>query len=348
MTTTIRARLEKALAGQKINVPVYVVYDSFVIHRQIDWGSLFESGLGRINHAILVDIERPNLEIKESVTKIDGHQKKDIRWITGIGELTKVYIDGWQQEYFIKSPNDYKIMQRALESAKFKPTNEYFDVSESQLQEQGITVGHICDFDMCGYNRTPFQAIQIDFAGLERFSIDIMTEVPELIELIEMMNEQMLDIFGCILKTKAEHIKLWENLTIETMGPWLYRKHLTPLYRKIFDILDGSDKKLHVHYDGKLSKVAKDIATLPFDGLDSFTPAPEGDMTVAQARKWWPNKFLWLHPSLSWNDLAEEELLANIRQMISQAEGQKFCLQISEDMPPNWRTIPLILQSLKI
>ena len=57
-----------------------------------------------------------------------------------------------------------------------------------------------------------------------------------------------------------------------------------PLYRKILEILDSADKRLLVHYDGKLRLIADDIAALGIDGIDSLTPPPEGDMTVAEAR----------------------------------------------------------------
>ncbi len=63
--------------------------------------------------------------------------------------------------------------------------------------------------------------------------MDIVIELPELMELLEMMNKQILEAFRCVTKTKAIHIKLWENLSIETMGPDLFQKHLAPLYDKI-------------------------------------------------------------------------------------------------------------------
>ena len=51
-------------------------------------------------------------------------------------------------------------------------------------------------------------------------------------ELIELMNELTLREFEQMATLEnAPHIKLWENLSIETMGPVLYRKHLEALAR---------------------------------------------------------------------------------------------------------------------
>ena len=137
-------------------------------------------------------------------------------------------------------------------------------------------------------------------AGLERFSLDLADETPELMELLELMSEQVLAQCREAVKTSAKYIKLWENLSIETIGRRQYCARLVPLYRRILEILHAADKQLLVHYDGKLRLVADQIAALGIDGIDSFTPPPEGDMSVAEARAAWPETFLWLHPPLGW------------------------------------------------
>lgn len=343
---SVRIRLTQALDGAIVINPVYAVYDWFVINRKINWQSMFDLGLGRINHASLIDIERPNLRIEES-TRYEGGRKITVsRWITDIGELHESSVDGWKCDHLIKTPNDYKIMKRAIEGTRFLPTNKYFEESELTLGDSGITLGQLGQFSDLGYLRTPFQVIQIDFAGLEQFSIDLATELPELMELIEMMNLQLIEAVVHASTTKAFHIKLWENLSIETMGPEMFRKYLVPTYSKILRILDKAGKKLHVHYDGKLQLIANDIQNLKFEGIDSLTPSPEGDLSIADARKLWPEKFLWIHPSLSWDMLPDNEIVDHIIRMIQGAEN-RFCLQLSEEVPSSWeRLIPLIIKTL--
>jgi hypothetical protein len=46
----LRGRLEGAIAGEVVSRPVFAVYDWFVCNRNIDWQSLFDLGLGQINH----------------------------------------------------------------------------------------------------------------------------------------------------------------------------------------------------------------------------------------------------------------------------------------------------------
>ena len=101
-----------------------------------------------------------------------------------------------------------------------------------------------------------------------------------------------------------------------------------------------------VHYDGKLRVIAGDIAGLPLD-IDSLTPPPEGDMSVGAARAAWPDKFLWLHPPLGWYRLPRKQLVERIRQMVGDAGPRRYCLMISEDVPPDWQvTLPAVLEAL--
>ena len=342
-----RKRLTEALNGNEVQKPAFLVYDWFVMNRDIDWQSLFDKGLGQLNHASLVDVEYPHLQIETKETVTNGQKRQDVYWKTDAGTLNEYFLDGWKQQYLIKTPNDYKIMARALADAKVTPKDTAFDKSEKELGEKGFTVGQFGEFGQQHFLRTPFQVIQIDYAGLEKFSMDIAYQLPELLELIELMNEQLLDVFRITANTKAAYIKLWENLSIETMGPKLYKQHLSGLYHKILEILAPAGKKLVVHYDGKLKIISDKIQTIAIDGFDSITPPPEGDLTIKEARQLWPDRFLWVHPTLCWYDMGVETLIENVLDIASQADHKRFCLQLSEEVPDNWQeTLPALLDAL--
>jgi hypothetical protein len=338
--SSIRSRFQAALAGKPVAWPVYAVYDWFVLHRPIDWSVLFAQGLGQINHACVLQETHPHLEIVETTEPTPRGLRRDVRWITDHGELHEWYLGEWRQEYLIKTPADYSILRRALEDTQYVATSEAYHRSQAALGASGITLGQL--------SRTPLMELQIDYAGLARFSMDLVDEMPALMELLECMEELFVTQCREAVKTSPTYIKLWENLSLETLGPAQYRRRLVPLYHKVFDIFSPAGKRLLVHYDGKLRHIAAEIAALDFDGIDSFTPPPEGDMGVADARQVWPDKFLWLHPSLGWYREPSDVMRERIRGMVRDAAGTRFCLMISEDVPPNWQeTVPMVLQSLR-
>jgi hypothetical protein len=344
MSKSIRERLNDATEGRPVERTVYAVYDWFVDNRpHVDWPHLFKLGLGRINHANVVRHVHPNFELVDETREKNGIVRRDVRLVTDRGELHEWYAGEWRQEYFIKTAQDYRIMARALKGVTVYTDDSAFNQSEREVGDSGITIGQIVGI---GTGRTPLMVLQIDWVGLEQWSYDIASEVPEMMELIEMMNEIKLEEIRAAAASTAQHIKLWENLSIVTMGPDLYRRHLVPLYRPIIDTLVRNEKRLQVHYDGQLKSIADDIAALDFDGIDSFTEAPEGDMTVEEARQTWPDKFLWVHPNLGLYE-RPETLVQNVQRIESAAGNTRSCLMISEEVPPDWRrTVPLILNAL--
>jgi hypothetical protein len=343
---TNRRRLESALRGEVITHPSYVVYDAFLPNPAVDWSSLFALGLGQVNHAFVVEDRHPHCEIVETTSRQGGLERRDVSIRTSRGELHEYYLGDsgkgvlpWRMEYLIKTPSDYRIMAAALQGSTYETNDRAFQQSEDALGENGVTIAHV--------DRTPFQKIQIDYAGLEAFAYHLADEEPALLELLELMNALKLEEFACVAKSKARLVKLWENIGIDSVGPHAYRKHLVPLYEKINAILAGTGKRLMVHYDGKIRLIADDIARLRFD-IDSLTPPPEGDMDAAQARALWPESFLWLHPSLTVFDLPEAELINKFRQMAAAAGPRLFCFEISEGVPRNWKTgIPAVLRTLE-
>lgn len=345
ITRTNRQRLADALAGREISRPAYAVYDWFVQNRPaVDWESLFEQGLGIIAHANLVRHELPHVQIEETTRPENGMTRRDVRWITDAGELHEYYLDEWRQEHLIKTPEDYRIMLRALDGVRITADRAAYDQAQAWVGENGITVGQVRGI---GMGRTPLMVLQIDWVGLERCSMDLADELPEMMALLERMAELKVEEIRQAVTTPPEQIKLWENMSIETLGPVHYRRHLVSLYEKLFPILASAGKKLQCHYDGQLRIIAEDIAEMDLDGIDSFTEPPEGDMTIAEARQAWPGKFLWMHPNLHWYRQSGEDLAANVRRAVAQAGPSRYCLMISEDVPPDWqRSVPCILRTL--
>jgi hypothetical protein len=343
---SVRARLLGALAGEPVREPVFAAYDWFVQNRRIGWDGLFARGLGQLAHAPILSCEYPGLRIEETLSGDAGGPRRDVRWLTDAGELREWYRGEWRQEYLVKSPADYRILRRALEGTRFRASDAAFDAAERRLGETGVTFGQLGGsvFEV----RTPLQAVQIDWAGLERFSYDLAAEEPALMELLELMEERTLEKAALVRGSRARMIKLWENLSIETMGPGIFRRRLVPLYHKMAALLEGTGKGIHVHYDGKLRAIAADIGSLPFAGIDSLTGPPEGDLEAAEARAMWPSLFLWMHPNLGWYSLPEAELRRRVRRAGQGAGGRRYCLMISEEVPPEWeRTVPAVLDALR-
>ena len=61
-------------------------------------------------------------------------------------------------------------------------------------------------------------------------------------------------------------------------------------------------KKLGCHLDANNAYWAKDVEESRLEVIEAFTPAPDTDLTLAQARAAWPKKVLWINspPPSTW------------------------------------------------
>jgi hypothetical protein len=317
--------------------PRYGVYDAFVLNDTVDWRSHFANGLFLIDHLDIVAVNNKNLLIHEEISMEQGLERRDVHWETSSGVLHEYYLKDpgssllpWRMEYFIKDDSDYVLMCEALSGSTFSlktPGHLFMDPAVLRLDDQAV-------LPIISMERTPFQKVQLDFTGLEKFAIDLAFENSGLFELVEIMNQQLLDKFELVKHQPVRDIKLWENLSIEVLGPANFRKHLVPVYDKLAAILAGTGKQLHLHLDGKLRLIKDDIARLKLGGIDSLCSGADADVSVSEAVQAWPDSFLWINLFPGWFTEDPAGLLVNVQEIMADAWGSQYCFIISEDVPP--------------
>ena len=202
-----------------------------------------------MKHANLTRSWRPHVEFVETTTEVDGRIRRDVRWVTDRGELHEWWLDGWRQEYPIKTAKDYRIMARAWQDVRYEATSEFFDRAEAELGNRGMAVGHL------GWEplrRVPWMELHVELVGPERLAYDLADGLPELMDLHDLLVDVLLRKCREACKAPAKYVKLWDNLSLEMVGPKRYRELLVPVYRQILDMFGPAGKRLLVHYDGRL------------------------------------------------------------------------------------------------
>ncbi len=159
-----------------------------------------------------------------------------------------------------------------------------------------------------------------------------------------------------IEKTSREGEFIRRDITIKTEIGEVHEYYLGGLDNGVLDwrmdhfVKQPGDYKILQHAladNGRLRLLSEDIKQYNFS-LDSLTPPPEGDLSTEEARSIWPDKFFWLHPPLNWFELPPDKLTANILEMATAAGPYKYCFEISEAVPQNWKvSIPAVLKALE-
>lgn len=86
---------------------------------------------------------------------------------------------------------------------------------------------------------------------------------------------------------------------------------------------------------GPCGPIADLVAGSAIDVIDAFTPAPDTDMSVAEARRAWPDKVLWVNFPSSQHLAGSEVIYNSTRKIIREIGGKdKLLIGITEDVPP--------------
>ncbi len=100
-------------------------------------------------------------------------------------------------------------------------------------------------------------------------------------------------------------------------------------------MLSDAGIPVFVHMDGDLKPLWHLIGNSRVGGLDSFSPAPDNDTTVAEAAKMWPDKRLFVNFPSSVHLRSADEIHAEAESIL-QAAGHtgRLEIQLSENVPP--------------
>ena len=169
---------------------------------------------------------------------------------------------------------------------------------------------------------------------MERLAYDL-ADAPQAVEgLLDAFMEQSEAAFEIAARSEAELVWFPDNITGEMAGPPWFRRYLTPYYERGCQVLLAAGKTPCTHMDGRLGKVAECVAETPLPVIEAFTPPPDGDLSVAQARRAWRGKTLWLNFPSSVHLAPPEKVKEVTRRLVEEAgEGQGFLVGITENLP---------------
>lgn len=330
-----------ALNGGTPEVTPYTFYSWMTKDLFSDtWKRLYDQGLGICHHVRVIDEIQHGVE--DSVEELTrGPDRMRIhRKTTPVGTIQQAFKNGWHHEYWIKSSDDYKVMTWITEHTELTPRYENFEQAEQYIGDYGVCVVY--------GSRTPAMSINVDWAGTERFCMDVALDVPELHELYEARKKLFVQETELIAQGPGRFVKWLENLTISMLGPEKYRRLLVSVYDQCVPIMDNGEKRVMVHYDGALSVIKEDIARAPFHMVESLTEPPEGDMTYDQCRAAWPDKVFWANINVDLYYEPADVLRQAVIDKRNRARKQGLLFEISEDLPPNYtETVPVVLETLR-
>ena len=328
-TMTPRARVEAVLRHEVPDKTPLTMYQGMV-PQCVAERQLRNAGLCILAGRSVVATSTPNVTSETHHYVEKGRAYVRTTFHTPLGDLTEASrpagFTSWRVERRFKGPEDYKRLLFMIKDQQHRPNYEAFVKAENAFGEDAIV--------RAGIALTPLHEIMVHWMGLETFAIEWADRRDEILKLYDAMVEQHRKLYPLVAQSPALHANYGGNEVPEVMGLERLEKYVVPLHNEAGEIFHKHGKLLGTHLDGNNKLWAKAVADSALDYVEAFTPAPDCDMTLAEALEAWPDKVVWINFPSSIHLSPIETIEETTRELIRQASpGNRFIIGITEDIP---------------
>jgi hypothetical protein len=337
-----REEIELALAGGAPKYVPFTFYDR-LFPEGFDCAPLQRMGMALCARRSVFRKVTPNVKVTE-ITQSDG----GVRTIyeTPVGRLTSLYrpaaLGMAPVEHPVKARDDYRAAKFIVKDARYEPAYDAFLAECAKLGNAGKVIAETC--------YEPLLDVQITWLGQERFCYEVADNSDAVFELYAALAANHKKMYEVVAAGPAEYVLYGGNVVPEMLGPGRVRDYVCPSWNAFADRLHERGKKIGVHLDANNRLILDVVRDSELDFVEAFTPPPDCDVSVAEARTAWPKKRLWINFPSSVHIQSEETIRNATIKLLQEAGDLKgFLMGVTEDIP--WqhieRSISVILKTLK-
>ncbi len=228
--------------------------------------------------------------------------------------------------HFVEEVEDWVVINYIFKQMidALKPNYDEIAGDQADLGDGGTTIAVV--------DKTPFQRAWIELASMERTAYDFIEKPAEFLEYIDIQHRFHQKAAEITAECPAQHITLIDNIT-NIISPKNYREYCMPYYDIYTRALSGTGKKFAVHFDGLLRHIHEEIRESSFDILDSFTVPPTGNISLTEAKEFFPEKILAVNlpPHLAFASM--DELHEGYQQILDDHGSKCLIIEHVEDLP---------------
>jgi hypothetical protein len=330
---TPRARVEAALRGGRADKVPFTIYENKLPQCAAE-RALRNRGLCIVKRDVpAFRTVRPNVRTTEAVEFRDGRRFVRTRHETPHGALESLREEAgftsWWHEKLFKSPDDYKALLFFIRDARHAPNHDAFARAAAAFGDDAAF--------RAAFGGEPLQElISGTLMDMQDFCLEWMDRRDEVLRLYEANVEQRRAVYPLVAESPALFANYGGNVVSDVIGVRGFEEYYLPHYAEAAEAMHRRGKLVGCHFDANCRLLAPLIARSALDYVEAFTPAPDTDMTLAQARAAWPNKVLWINFPSSLHlrpDPEVEETAFRLAEEAARPEG--FLMGVTEDVPPD-------------
>jgi len=251
---------------------------------------------------------------------------------TPYGELTEKWLrtvdDTWRRVGFaVRSPQQLRALRWLVERQRYSFSLENFRQGSSYMGALGVPQFWV--------PKSPYQALAQIWMRLEDLVYalaDAPGEVEATMQAIDAAYDPLYDqIIAC---GEVQIINFGENLHEQLLSPRYLERYLVPWWEHRAGQLRRAGIYTHMHLDGFFRNLLPYLNTMPFDGLEALTPAPQGDVELEEMAEHLGDKILLdgLPAVLFMPPYTREDLLRATERTVA-LFAPRLILGISDELP---------------
>ena len=343
---TTKERIYTALMGQMPDRVPFTTYTG-VITAEEGFDHLIAQGLGFLASCHVYSEQSPNVEIIQKDEILNGIPTRIVRYKTPVGEIWRRsqtepgYGSSWNIEHFIKDAKDYEVLEFIIRDTEYSPNYDAYRKAEEAMGDNGIIT--------VWTERVPIQRLWIQYTGIERLSIDLNENLSAVERAMEAMTDKNREVWDIVADSPAQFVWCPDNITGEMTGPRLFDKYCAPHYRGIVDVMHKKGKRVLCHMDGMMLWLADNVHETDLDVIEAFTPPPDGNLPLAQARESWRGKVISINfPSSVHIEDPETIRDMTLKLLREAAPGNGFIIGVTENVPKSvgTRSLSVIAETI--
>jgi len=329
---TTKERICIALTGQMPDRVPFTAYIGLASGSQEEIDKLVAQGMGFVTSWAPYSARHRNVEIIQKDEVPGDIPTRVTIYKTPIGEIQQRhrtehgYGSSWRIEHIIKDVKDYKVLEFIIRDVEYTADYEPYGGIEASLGDSGIAMASI--------GRVPIQRLWIEYTGIERLSMDLYDNPSAVESVLEAMMDKSREVWNIVADSPSQFVWCPDNITGVITGPPLFDRYCVPYYNEVADIMHRKGKRLLCHMDGMMRRLVNSVQKTRLDIIEAFNPPPDGDLSVAETRKYWQGKVISINFPSSVH-IAKPETIRDVTLQLlrESAPGNGFVIGVTENIP---------------
>lgn len=327
---TPRQRVQAILRGETPDRTGFVIWSNKLTGGAVD-RALLAAGACVVVKSTVFDRSLGSIEAEfRAAAEADGSEVRRWTYRTPAGELSTALACrdgiGWRAEPLFKAPADYDAVLALIRDRRYSPCYERFLADDAAYGPRGLA--------RPATEKSPLFEIIYEIMGMSGFATQWHENRGRVLEVAEALRADRAKRLAILAGSPAQYAVVDGNIELSVVGPERFEQHYAPVIREACDLLHAAGKATAVHLDGDNRRLAGLVAPLPVDVIESFTPPPDCDLSIAEALRAWPGKRLMVNFPSSVHLAGPEAVRSAARHLLDEARGSgRVLLGVMENVP---------------